>query len=106
MLKKATLAGNKILANGSLIATERLLEKLEDERKENVRLGNRKEIDVSIRDLRIINAEPERIKVVAELEYSDKTLDKEGKISRATKTHTFQRNYNFRWKGGRWLVDQ
>lgn len=106
MLKKATLAGNKILANGSLIATERLLEKLEDERKENARLGNRKEIDVSIRDLRIINAEPERIKVVAELEYSDKTLDKEGKISRATKTHTFQRNYNFRWKGGRWLVDQ
>lgn len=106
MLKKETLSGKRIPTDGGIIATDVLLRQLEDERRENQRLGKRKELDVRIRAIRIINEKPERIRALAKLDYSDITLDSEGKIVESTEKHTFDRIYNFKWKGGKWLVDR
>ena len=105
-LKREVLSENKMPLNASLVASEKLLKKLEAEREENQRNGIKQYIDASLKDLRIIEEKPKRIKVLATLRYKDKFVNSSGSTVERTQEHTFERYYQLIWQRGKWVVDK
>jgi len=105
-VKKETLERNEIPKNATLIATPELLEQLKQEAELNVKKGQSQRIDVQIKKIQIREELPRKLKVNAELKYSDKVIDRSGETLAETKSHTFERRYNFVWNGSKWIIDK
>lgn len=105
-LKKKVLSENKTPMNAELVATTRLLNQLETERKMNQKKGTKQYIDATIKKIEIKEDEPKRLRVLAELKYRDKLISADGNIVEQTEEHTFQRYYQLIWQDGRWVVDK
>ena len=105
-LKKQVLSENRMPLNASLVASEGLLKQLEDEKEVNQKKGIRQYIDASLKNLRIIEQSPNRMKILAKLRYRDKLVNSSGKTIETTQDHTFERYYQLIWQGGKWVVDK
>ena len=105
-VKKETLERNEIPKNATLIATPELLEQLKQEAELNVKKGQSQRIDVQIKKIQIREELPRKLKVNAELKYSDRVINRSGETLAETKSHTFERRYNFVWNGSKWIIDK
>lgn len=105
-IKKQSLQTNEITIDAKRIATPRLLEQLRQETEENKIKGQSQIIDVEIEKIMIRDEAPRKAGINAILKYQDKTINREGGVVTETKSHRFQRRYNFVWNGRRWVIDK
>lgn len=101
--KTAVMAGGEPPASLERIAREGPRRRLEAERQRDRNRGQVQAIDVRINRLAIQERSPQRIAVVADLDYSDSTR-RGGREVNHTKATTLRNVYVFGWDGDAWRL--
>ncbi|MFM7311775.1 MAG: IMS domain-containing protein, partial [Cyanobium sp.] len=102
--KGAVLAGGALPADLSVIARASMVDRLKQERSQDVAAGESQAIEVSIASLRIRERLGARIAVEATLAYSDQRRDSAGKVVERTPATTLRNVYVFGRDDGRWRL--
>ena len=98
------LAGEPMPKGLDRIAREGPVELLARERRTDAALGQTQRLDVRITDLTLSESGPRRIVAVARLRYSDRRLDKDGKMVETTAPMELRNGYVFGRDGDSWRL--
>lgn len=102
--KAAVLAGGQLPGELEQIVRSGPIQRLNEERRDDVAAGQRQAIDVKIEDLSVVERNPGRLAVRARLQYSDERRDASGRLLEATPPTTLRNVYVFGRDGGRWRL--
>ena len=103
-VKADVLAGEPMPKGLDRIAREGPVELLARERRTDAALGQTQRLDVRITDLTLSESGPRRIVAVARLRYSDRRLDKDGKMVETTAPMELRNGYVFGRDGDSWRL--
>jgi hypothetical protein len=102
--KAAVLAGDKAAVPLDRIARAAAVQRLEEERRDDRSRGEVQKLDVKVKDLAIDERSSQRIAITAELAYSDRRLDGQGREVERTAPTTLRNVYIFGRDGGTWRL--
>lgn len=103
-IKKRALSENKLSIDSRQLASPYLIAGLQNEINANIRRGERRLIDVKIENIKIIKADNNNARIIAELRYKENTVDKDNKVIGKISEHSFTRNYGLLKEKGQWLL--
>lgn len=104
-VKAEVLAGKPPSTALDQLAAPEQLDRLTSARNADQRAGHHMSIEASISDLRVRELDPETIELLAEIRYSDKLLDQNGRVLRSDPPKTLRNTYVFgRQADGLWRL--
>lgn len=103
-VKGDVLAGEPMPKGLDRIARQGPVELLARERRTDAERGQTQRLDVRITDLTLSESGPRRIVAVARLRYSDRRLDKDGKVVETTAPMELRNGYVFGRDGDSWRL--
>jgi hypothetical protein len=102
--KRSVLDGESMPADLELLARPDAIARLAAEQKSDAARGERQQIDVEVKSVRIQNQSPSRIALLAEMNYSDRRLSSDGKVVSRTPPSTLRNVYVFGRDGQTWRL--
>lgn len=102
--KAAVLAGKPVPVGLDKLARSGPIERLELERRDDDAHGEHQILDVTVHQLAISERTPSRIAVTAELAYSDRRLDRDGRVLARTAPTSLRNVYVFGRDGDTWRL--
>ena len=102
--KAEVLAGAPLPPGLDQIARSGPIERLREERGDDVAAGQHQTIDVSVEDISVVERSDGRLAVRARLRYSDERRDGSGRVVETTPPMTLRNVYVFGRDGGRWRL--
>ncbi len=102
--KSSVLSGESMPADLELLARPDAIARLAAEQKSDAARGERQQIDVEVKSVRIQNQSPSRIALLAEMNYSDRRLSSDGKVVNRTPPSTLRNVYVFGRDGQTWRL--
>jgi hypothetical protein len=102
--KRSVLGGESMPADLALLARPDAIARLAAEQKSDAARGERQQIDVEVKSVRIQNQSPSRIALLAEMNYSDRRLSSDGKVVSRTPPSTLRNVYVFGRDGQTWRL--
>ncbi len=102
--KRSVLGGESMPADLELLARPDAVARLAAEQKSDAARGERQQIDVEVKSVRIQNQSPSRIALLAEMNYSDRRLSSDGKVVSRTPPSTLRNVYVFGRDGQTWRL--
>lgn len=102
--KSSVLSGESMPADLELLARPDAIARLAAEQKSDAARGERQQIDVEVKSVRIQNQSPSRIALLAEMNYSDRRLSSDGKVVIRTPPSTLRNVYVFGRDGQTWRL--
>ena len=88
----------------SVVARERLIERVDWERAADVAAGYITTVEATITALDVVSRQPRRIELMAEVAYSDKTINAAGEVVRSTDPGSFSITYILGRDGDQWRL--
>lgn len=102
--KRSVLGGESMPADLERLARPDAIARLAAEQKRDAARGERQQIDVEVKSVRIQNQSPSRIALLAEMNYSDRRLSSDGKVVNRTLPTTLRNVYVFGRDGQTWRL--
>jgi len=102
--KKAVLGGESLPAGLDRLARPDPIERLTAEQQRDAAKGEHQQIDVAVKSVRIKDQSPSRIALLAEINYSDRRLNADGKVLNRTAPTTLRNVYVFGRDGQTWRL--
>ena len=100
--KALTLSGQQ--ADLSVVAREPLVERVEVERAADAAIGRSKSIEASITSIEVVDRQPQRIELLAEVAYSDRLQGADGAVIEETAPTDFVVTYVLGRDGTQWRL--
>jgi hypothetical protein len=102
--KRSVLGGESLPSDLERLARPDPIARLAAEQKRDAARGERQQLDVEVKNVRIQNQSPSRIALVAEMNYSDRRLSSDGKVVGRTPPTTLRNVYVFGRDGQTWRL--
>jgi len=102
--KRSVLDGESMPADLELLARPDAVARLAAEQKSDAARGERQQIDVEVKSVRVQNQSPSRIALLAEMNYSDRRLSADDKVVKSTPPTTLRNIYVFGRDGQTWRL--
>jgi len=102
--KAEVLAGGPVPAELDQIVRSGPIESLNQERRDDVAVGQSQTIDVQVEDISVVERSDGRLAVSARLRYRDERLDSSGRVVETTAPMTLRNVYVFGRDGNRWRL--
>jgi hypothetical protein len=102
--KRSVLGGESMPADLERLARPDAIARLAAEQKSDAARGERQQIDVEVKSVRIQNQSPSRIALLAEMNYSDRRLSSDDKVLNSTPPTTLRNIYVFGRDGQTWRL--
>lgn len=102
--KRSVLAGESLPGDLERLARPDPIERLATEQKRDAAKGEHQQIEVAVKSVRIQNQSPSRIALLAEIDYSDRRLNADGKELNRTAPTTLRNVYVFGRDGQTWRL--
>jgi hypothetical protein len=102
--KAEVLAGGPVPAELDQIVRSGPIERLNQERRDDVAVGQSQTIDVQVEDISVVERSDGRLAVSARLRYRDERLDSSGRVVETTPPMTLRNVYVFGRDGNRWRL--
>jgi hypothetical protein len=102
--KRSVLGGESMPADLERLARPDAIARLTAEQKSDAARGERQQIDVEVKNVRIQNQSPSRIALLAEMNYSDRRLSSDDKVVKSTPPTTLRNIYVFGRDGQTWRL--
>jgi hypothetical protein len=102
--KRSVLGGESMPADLERLARPDAIARLAAEQKSDAARGERQQIDVEVKSVRVQNQSPSRIALLAEMNYSDRRLSADDKVVKSTPPTTLRNIYVFGRDGQTWRL--